>query len=188
MPTVQSLFGGRVIPSFTDLARKYHFLQSWSAILPSVRLFVIGASEAGKSTLVKSLQEEDHWFKGRFIPVEGVKMHTSGIIPVNYESSAYGKVTIYDFAGHEEYYSSHEALLDKTGHTLPIYLIVVDLQRKIEEMKCQITYWRGFIKQATCSSNVEQKIVVLGRHFDLLQQHERSLKKHFCTIHVNQSG
>ena len=167
------------IPEFFERTRKYRFLQSWSAILPSVRLFVVGASEAGKSTLVKSLQEEDHWFKGRFIPVEGVEMHTSGVIAVNYESSAYGKVTIYDFAGHEEYYSSHEALLDKTGHSLPIFLIVVDLQNEKEELKRQITYWRSFIKQATFSSNVEPMLMVLGSHCDLLRQQDKSFKEAF---------
>ena len=163
----------------TDLAREHQFLRSLSAILPSVRLFVVGASEAGKSTLVKALQKEDRWFKGRFFPVERVEMHTSGVIPVNYESSAYGKVTIYDFAGHEEYYSSHEALLDKTSHSLPIFLIVVDLQNKKEELKRQITYWRGFIKQATCTSIVEPKIMVLGSHCDLLRQQEKSSKEAF---------
>ena len=140
---------------------------------------MVGASEAGKSTLVKALQEEDHWIKGRFIPVEGVEMHTSGVIPVNYKSSAYGKVTIYDFAGHEEYYSSHEVLLDKTGHSLPIFLIVIDLQNEKEELRRQISYWRGFIKQATCTSDVEPKIVVLGSHCDLLRQQEKSSKDAF---------
>ena len=142
-----------------------------------MRLFVVGASEAGKSTLVKALQEEDRWIMGRFVPVKGVEMHTSGVIPVNYESSAFGKVTIYDFAGHEEYYFGHEALLDKIGHSLPIFLIVVDLRKEIEELKHQISYWRGFIKQATCSSNVEPKLVVLGSHCDLLQQQDKSSKE-----------
>ena len=165
------------VVEFFAKTRKYRFLQSWSAIFPSVRLFVVGASEAGKSTLVKALQEEDRWIMGRFVPVKGVEMHTSGVIPVNYESSAYGKVTIYDFAGHEEYYFGHEALLDKIGHSLPIFLIVVDLREEIEELKYQISYWRGFIKQATCSSNVEPKIVVLGSHCDLLQQQGKSSKE-----------
>ena len=64
------------VAKFFDRTRKYDFLRLWSAILPSVRLFVVGASEAGKSTLVKALQNEDHWIKGRFVPVEGVEMHT----------------------------------------------------------------------------------------------------------------
>ena len=171
IPSVQTLLVKTV------LAHKYRFLRSWSAILPSVRLFVVGASEAGKSTLVKALQNEDHWIKGRFIPVEGVEMHTSGVIPVNYKSSAYGKVTIYDFAGHEEYYFGHEALLNKTGHSLPIFFIVIDLQNQKEELKRQISYWRGFIMQATCTSNVEPKIMVLGSHCDLLRQQEKSSKE-----------
>ena len=163
----------------SNLSYKYRFLRSWSAILPSVRLFVVGASEAGKSTLVKALQNEDHWIKGRFVPVEGVEMHTSGVVPVNYDSSAYGKVTIYDFAGHEEYYFGHEALLNKTGHSLPIFFIVIDLQNQKEELKRQISYWRGFIKQATCISNVEPKIMVLGSHCDLLRQQDKSSKEAF---------
>ena len=67
------------IPEFFEQMKKYRFLRSWSAILPSVRLFVVGASEAGKSTLVKALQKEDNWIKGRFVPVDGVEMHTSGV-------------------------------------------------------------------------------------------------------------
>ena len=164
--------------------KKYRFLRSWSAILPSVRLFVWGASEAGKSTLVKALQKEDNWIKGRFVPVDGVEMHTSGVIPVNYESSAFGKVTIYDFAGHEEYYSSHEALLDKTGHSLPIFFIVIDLQKEKEELKHQISYWRGFIMQATCSSNMEPKIMYWEAIVIYYVSKISHSKKHFCMTYV----
>ena len=53
------LSAGTKVPEFFAQTKKYRFLRSWSAILPSVRLFVVGASEAGKSTLVKALQEED---------------------------------------------------------------------------------------------------------------------------------
>ena len=163
---------------FSDKA-KYGFLESWSAVLPSVRLFLLGASGAGKSTLAKSLQNEDRWIKGWFVPVkkDEVEPHTSGVVPLKLESSTLGRVTIYDFAGDEEYYSSHEAILDKAGHSLPIFLLVVNLENDEGELKRQFLYWKSFIKQCTHSSNLKPKIVVLGSHHDCLRRSEYSSKE-----------
>ena len=159
-----------------DSKFKYGFLKSWSTILPSVRLFVVGASKAGKSTLVKALQREKQIIKSS-VKEDEVEPHTTGIIPVKYESSTFGSVTIYDFSGDEEYYSSHEAFLEKVRHFLAIFVIVVNLQNDINELKCQVRYWRNFIKQATRSSSKEL-VIVLGSHCDLLKERlEQSSKK-----------
>ena len=161
---------GAVPFSRPDILSQYQFLQSWASVLPSPRLFVVGASGAGKSTLVKSIQLEQRWILGRFFAVTDVDQHTAGVIPVNFESSTFGRVIIYDFAGHEQHYSTHEieAFLDKAGHSLPIFLLVVDVQQEAEEVKRHISYWRKFLEQATHSSGNQSRIVLVGSHFDCL--------------------
>ena len=51
--------------------------------------------------------------------VSGVDEKTAGVIPYEFESMKYGKVTLYDFAGHPEYYSTHAALLQNSIETSP---------------------------------------------------------------------
>ena len=57
-----------------------------------------------------------------------VPLYTSGIIPSIHHSKSIGRVLYYDFAGDQEYYSSHSAILSnimqsKVGAN--VFLIVV---------------------------------------------------------------
>ena len=74
------------------------------------RLFVIGHSEAGKSTLIETLKKEgflNRVFGGTTV----VPPHTAGIVPSTHDSDQYGRLVFYDFAGDREYYSSRAAIL-----------------------------------------------------------------------------
>ena len=53
-----------------------------------------------------------HFFD-RFKRVSGVKLDTAGVIPLSINSKRLGNITMYDLAGHREYYSSHAAVLEK---------------------------------------------------------------------------
>ena len=54
----------------------------------------------------------------------------AGIVPVFHESSSYGSVVFYDFAGDEEYYSSHAAILERImGSSSKLFLLVFDLSK-----------------------------------------------------------
>lgn len=149
----------------SQLPSEFRFLQTWSPVLPSVRLCVIGHSGAGKTSLVQALQTEGKWLAR---PITDVQLHTAGIIPVDFESMNFGKVTVYDFAGHKEYYASHEAMLEKSGAIHPIFLIVVDLRQSDEEVCESVRYWKAFVKNATKSSYGITRIIVVGSHLDLL--------------------
>lgn len=95
------------------------------AITPTIGIFVLGNSGSGKSTLVKALSTETAGFLGKLVKVKGVLPLTAGIVPTTFYSEVFGRVNIYDFAGHEEYYASHEIILNQT--TQPLVLLIVGL-------------------------------------------------------------
>ena len=89
---------------------------------PLVKVFVVGNPSVGKSTLIAALQKELSRIVKVFTPIKkvsGVDEKTAGVIPYEFESKKYGKVTLYDFAGHPEYYSTHAALLQNSIETSP---------------------------------------------------------------------
>ena len=115
---------------------------------PSVKVFVVGNPSAGKSTLTAALQKEASFFLRAFStarPVSEVDEKTAGVIPHEFESKKYGRITIYDFAGHLEFYNSHAALLQNAvQYSPPIFLLVVDLTDENKALKENILYWLSF--------------------------------------------
>ena len=87
---------------------------------PSFKAFVVGHASSGKSTLIKALQSHFQGGNNRFskwvkrfsdTKVIGVEPHTAGIIPVPIRTP-HGCIIMYDFAGQNEYYSSHAAICE----------------------------------------------------------------------------
>ena len=86
-----------------------------------MKLLFIGHSGAGKTTLTLLLQSESN--DNTLVQSSGP---TAGIVPADFNSKIYGTVTMYDFAGHPEYYSSHDAIIHSTiKNTPPIILLLV---------------------------------------------------------------
>ena len=138
-----------------------------------VKLFVLGNPSAGKSTLTKALKSEltqlVRLFK-RSKPVSGVDEKTAGIVPHEFESKIYGRVTLYDFAGQREFYGSHAALLQNAIQTsTPIFLLVVDLSKNVEDTKQNILYWLSFLENQCTSVSSKPHLVVIGSHADILK-------------------
>ncbi len=120
--------------SSLDIFKEYKLQQPLDSI---VHVFMIGHSESGKSTLVKALQVQ----RSRRInisitrPIQAIP-HTAGVIPVEFDSPEFGKVLLYDFAGHYEFHPSHAALLEHSQFSSPpLFLLVVNLNDVFEEMK-----------------------------------------------------
>ena len=110
------------------------------------RVFVVGNTGAGKSSLVESLKR-DGFFDG--LVTVSVPAHTAGIIPSVYSSKICGRVSFFDFAGDPEYYSSHAAIIENFASTCKgdnIFIIVVDLRDDNEIIKSVLFYWLSFIK------------------------------------------
>ena len=138
-----------------------------------VKLFMVGNPSAGKSTLTKALQSEAFGLKRitkRIVKVSGVDEKTAGIVPHEFESKTYGRVTLYDFAGQREFYGSHAALLQNAIQTsTPIFLLVVDLSESNDDIKSKIFYWLSFLENQCTSVSSKPHFLVIGSHVDVLK-------------------
>ena len=138
-----------------------------------VKLFMVGNPSAGKSTLTKALQSEAFGLKRitkRIVKVSGVEEKTAGIVPHEFESKTYGRVTLYDFAGQREFYGSHAALLQNAIQTsTPIFLLVVDLSKSNDDIKSKIFYWLSFLENQCTSVSSKPHFLVVGSHVDVLK-------------------
>ncbi len=163
------------------------------------RLFVVGHPGAGKSTLVETIKKESLI---SYFSTSTVAPHTAGIVPSTYDSSAYGRMILYDFAGDSEYYSSHAAIMESinTSKGSNIYLIVCDLSKGEEAAGTKYSYWLSFL-----SYNIKQfsntVILPVGSHADVVKKTSveqslyvlDSISQKFCSIskiddlHVDQS-
>ena len=137
---------------------------------PPVKVFIIGNSGVGKSTLTEALKVEASKWTRAFTTrkkVSGVDEKTAGIVPHDFESKKYGQVTFYDFAGQREFYSSHAAFLQNVIQaSSPLFLVVVNLSDSIEEIQQNILYWLSFLENHCNSVHCKPHVIVIGSHAD----------------------
>eukprot|EP00731_Ephydatia_muelleri_P014076 Em0007g1386a len=70
-----------------------------------------------------------------------VKALTAGIISHRVKGPK-ANMTIYDLAGHREYYSSHSSILEHISNTTPsIFLLLVNLLLTLKEITAQLYFW-----------------------------------------------
>ena len=139
---------------------------------PPVKIFVVGNPSVGKSTLTAALKTEK-WIIAQIFSsgrVSGVDEKTVGIVPHDLESGYFGRVTLYDFAGHREFYSGHAALLQTAiQSTPPIFLLVVKLSNDDNEIIKNILYWISFLENQCASVTCRPHIILIGSHADALK-------------------
>ena len=146
---------------------------------PTVNMFVLGEVGAGKSTLVKAITTEAHGFSRlmhRISKVKDVSQKTAGIIPYELQDQALGRVTLYDFAGHKEYYAGHDALLANTmTNSSSVIALLVDMRDAEEKIHETVQYWFQFINNHSHASSSKTHLVIISSHADELPSDE--LKK-----------
>ena len=139
---------------------------------PAVSMFIVGNSGAGKSTLTESVKKNTSGLSGIVARVSKVSAEkkTAGITPHTISNRTIGKIQVYDLAGDEEFYSSHDAIISTSmsGPSSAVFILVVDLQMSAKEIKETIQYWLNFL-QAKIHQNLSQPphLVCVGSHFDL---------------------
>jgi ankyrin repeat protein len=139
---------------------------------PPVKVFVVGNPSVGKSTLTAALKTEKIGIFARLLSsgrVSGVDKNTVGIVPHDVESDTLGRVTLYDFAGHREFYSGHAALLQTAiQSTPPIFIVVINLCEDKDDIVKQILYWVSFLENQCASVSCKPHIIFVGSHADAL--------------------
>ena len=141
-------------------------------IQPPVKVFVVGNPSVGKSTLTAALKMELKKIKKllKFKKVSDIKKKTAGIVPHEFDSIHFGRVTLYDFAGHREFYSGHAALLQvAVQSTPPIFLLVVNLCDEDNKILQDILYWISFLENQCALVSCKPHIIIVGSHEDTLR-------------------
>ena len=137
----------------------------------AIKMFAVGNPGAGKSTLVKSIGNEAEGFGSRLVnrltKVKGVDEKTAGIIPHEIISKSLGRVILYDFAGHREYYAGHDALLRNSVGTSPsVVMVVVDIRDEEGKVRATVEYWLEFLAQQNYDGNFKPHLLLIGSHVD----------------------
>ena len=138
----------------------------------AVSMFVVGNTGAGKSTLTESIKKNTSGVSGIVARVSKVSAEkkTAGITPHTITNRTIGKIQVYDLAGDKEFYSSHDAVISTSmsGPSSAVFILVVDLQRSVKEIKETLHYWLYFL-QAKIPQNHFQPphLVCVGSHSDL---------------------
>ena len=146
-----------------------------------MKVFVLGNSEAGKSTLVKSLKTNA---SDPTLVVSDVEGPTAGVVKIECNSEVFGKVLFHDFAGQPEFESSHSAFLESSlspspSSSPPIFFLVVNLCNTCQKIIQHVQYWLSFIKNHCGSTEVKPHAIIIGSHADLLSPSESSTSLSF---------
>ena len=155
----------------------------------SIKMFVLGHPDAGKSTLVESLKKSfSQRFVSRFSRVKNVNRKTVGIIPHDLNCRLLGKVSLYDFAGHEQFHSGHEALLSNSMANSPsIVMLVVDVTIEEKNFKRAICYWLEFINNQCSVEDPKPHLVLICSHDDQSKNKRSKLSKMQLALSLIQS-
>ena len=142
---------------------------------PTLSIFVLGNTLAGKSTLVKAIENTltDSSLLGPIIDsfrrVSGVELNTAGIKPVQIENKKLGHIILYDFSGQYECHAaSMQSLLSSPGAIM--VLLVVDLSNGQEEISHTLHYWASFIANHCSAGGSKLQVVLVGSHADIVSK------------------
>ena len=110
--------------------------------------------------------------------ITDVQRLTAGIVPHHIQSKQLGNLVIYDFAGQQEYYSSHTAVLEQVMRkSAAMFLCVVDLSKSEEKICESLYYWLSFIDNASSTAEGISHVAVIGSHADQVTSLEEEMEK-----------
>ena len=139
-------------------------------------ILITGDGGVGKSTFLKSMLSSKGFlaFFSKAKPVTGVDQKTVGIIPYEIETKEFGKVTCHDFAGQQEFYASHCAVLKNAVQTSPpIILYLADLRIVDEQTAADsIAWWMTLVQNQCTNLRDKAHVIVIGSHADILKEKE----------------
>ena len=129
------------------------------------KLILTGDSGAGKTTITELIVRLAS--STAVECVADVQRLTAGIVPHHIQSEQLGNFVVYDFAGQQEYYSSHAAVLEQVmRRSAAMFLCVVDLSESEEKICESLHYWLSFIDNACSTAEGRSHVVIVGSHAD----------------------
>ena len=129
------------------------------------KLILTGDSGAGKTTITELIVRLAS--STAVECVADVQRCTAGIVPHHIQSEQLGNFVVYDFAGQQEYYSSHDAVLEQVmRRSAAMFLCVVDLSESKEKICESLHYWLSFIDNACSTAEGRSHVVIIGSHAD----------------------
>ena len=129
------------------------------------KLILTGDSGAGKTTISELIVRLAS--STAVECVADVQRYTAGIVPHHIQSEQLGNFVVYDFAGQQEYYSSHDAVLEQVmRRSAAMFLCVVDLSESNEKICESLHYWLSFIDNACSTAEGRSHVVIIGSHAD----------------------
>ena len=129
------------------------------------KLILTGDSGAGKTTITELIVRLAS--STAVECVADVQRLTAGIVPHHIQSEQLGNFVVYDFAGQQEYYSSHAAVLEQVmRRSAAMFVCVVDLSESKEKICESLHYWLSFIDNACSTAEGRSHVVIVGSHAD----------------------
>ena len=145
-----------------------HFCKGKYPLESVVKVFVLGDSLAGKSSLVQAIQNDPGFLSSLTAQkVQGVRKQLAGISFFSCSGRDFGDVMIYHFVGQREFYSSHAAFLQNySTHMAGIFIIVTNIAQ-CEDSICQsLHYWVSFIQDCCTFNKMKPHVIFVGSHAD----------------------
>ena len=103
----------------------------------------------------------------KFVNPSDVLPHTAGIVPIPFNSKHFGHAVLYDFAGQHEYYSSHAAVMENLIlPSPPLFLLLIDISKPMEEIKEKLVYWWHFINNHSQRAAAPPHVMFVASHKD----------------------
>jgi hypothetical protein len=154
-----------------------------SVPLTRCKLLVCGDPEAGKTTLVRSIQGKPMHQRAKSarsrpnsahllsatLQSNAVLDRTRGVDISTFTADEWGEWSVWDFAGQADYHISHNLFLAAEA---AVFLVVVDLREDEAGVIAQLRYWLRFIR-AQVRRTGKADVVLVGGHADEAHQCHR---------------
>ena len=155
-----------------DTIKLFHQFEECETAFPVhtfTKLILTGDSGAGKTTIAKHIVHLASTANSD-VPVDcvaNVERYTAGIVPHHIQSEQLGNFVMYDFAGQQEYYSSHAAILEQVMRkSAAMFVCLIDLRKSNENICQSLHYWLSFIDNACSTAEERSHVLIVGSHAD----------------------
>ena len=144
----------------------------------TVKVFVLGDSNVGKSTLISSLKKEG-WFNffknwsSSATTAAGDAEPDYGIITHDFKSTQCGQITLYDFVGKRLFHENQSDLLRATTHSPRVFIVVTNLSTGVDETISNLQYWLGFLEELSLpDSEFKNHTIIVGSNINKCRKDE----------------